>query len=130
MPGTLYNGIYGYGKYGTAQYGIGGVLLDAEIYSINDNVTRVRDVFRSISESFILNDIINVRVDKPEYTKIFINGNIINGGIPQLIILSQNMKGFATSEIPIISNIMNSPPSIKNVTNGAPIIIKSLPYGY
>jgi len=129
----IYGGIYGYGEYGTALYGIGNAVLDDEqIITILDTISkylaasrtptesiiitdvanRLRNVDRSASEYVTISDSLFSKSDKAEVTKIFINGNITGGGTPSII------------------NIMNSIPTLKNITNGNPVIRRSIPYGY
>lgn len=112
MTGTLFNGIYGYGTYGYAQYGIGGISISDDTINISDVLTVKVRKLRNITDSAAISDVLTVFMSKPEPNRIFINGNVLNGGIPKII------------------NVTSATPQVKNITNGLPQFRRSLPYGY
>lgn len=135
MAGIFSNGMYGYGRYGTAQYGMGEILLDTEIVTITDIISGIRVAVRDAAEMLDLvsvADVVTIKHSLQERNKIFINGNMLNGGIPTI--------SYVLNTIPILKNIMNSIPTItkvnesvsviKNITSGVPQFRRSLPYGY
>lgn len=145
-------GIYGYGVYGTSLYGRGSAFLDDESIVISDVISRLLTIARNMSESMNVSDSIDItkgalrtfdetltltevfsgQWNKPERNKIFINGNMVNGGIPIISNLTNASPIIRSvlSSLPIINGITNSSPTIKNVTNGIPQFRRSLPYGY
>lgn len=115
MSGIFSNGMYGYGLYGFAQYGKGEIALDTESIILSDIISGIRVGVRSVTENLDLTsvpDTVIARAMLQERNRIFINGNILNGGIP------------------VISCINDTIPILKNVTSGTPQFRRSLPYGY
>jgi len=79
MPtGTLSGGIYGYGRYGSAMYGVGEV---------------------DIPESISLSEQLSGKIFSYERTKIFIYGNMDNRGIPIISRIDQNTPSIKTTNI-------------------------------
>lgn len=118
------SGVYSYGQYGYAIYGIGSwTIPETIIFSENLFVTRIPNT--NLVESVSFTDVLGIRFLKPEDTRLYINSRSYSD-IPIGAIVSSELIGKINTFQPS-GLVVSSVPS-GYVTSSEIKIIKSTPY--
>jgi hypothetical protein len=140
MAGILSGGIWGYGIYGTDQYGMGKLEVTEEYVTISETLMRMAHHFRSQADTYTITDVIgrqahHMRTNVESYTFIdTVDALLIMGRIiPETVVISDALSGrsyaFEKTKIFIYGSNNLGIPRIGSVDQSdTPKIVKSTPF--